>query len=72
MDSDAKTVYLEPGAQVAAPQASQGELGVAASPLPAQVVADAGSTELLRCGHVTVRRYRYRRAQIPTPWAATG
>jgi RNA-directed DNA polymerase len=31
-----------------------------------------GKTELLRCGHVTVRRYRYRGAQIPTPWAATG
>jgi hypothetical protein len=31
-----------------------------------------GKTELLRCGHVTVRRYRYRGAQIPTPWMATG
>jgi RNA-directed DNA polymerase len=31
-----------------------------------------GKTELLRCGHVTVSRYRYRGAQIPTPWAATG
>jgi RNA-directed DNA polymerase len=28
-----------------------------------------GTTELLRCGHVTVSRYRYRGAQIPTPWA---
>jgi RNA-directed DNA polymerase len=31
-----------------------------------------GATELLRCGHVTVRRYRYRGAQIPSPWTATG
>ena len=31
-----------------------------------------GTTELLRCGHVTVTRYRYRGAQIPTPWTATG
>jgi RNA-directed DNA polymerase len=31
-----------------------------------------GKTELLRCGHVTVSRYRYRGAQIPSPWAATG
>ena len=31
-----------------------------------------GTTELLRCGHVTVTRYRYRGAQIPTPWMATG
>ena len=31
-----------------------------------------GTTELLRCGHVTVRRYRYRGAQIPTPWRRPG
>jgi RNA-directed DNA polymerase len=31
-----------------------------------------GKTELLRCGHVTVSRYRYRGAQIPSPWAAIG
>jgi RNA-directed DNA polymerase len=31
-----------------------------------------GKTALLRCGHVTVLRYRYRGAQIPTPWTATG
>jgi RNA-directed DNA polymerase len=31
-----------------------------------------GKTELLRCGWVTVSRYRYRGAQIPTPWTATG
>ncbi|HEY8556323.1 MAG TPA: reverse transcriptase domain-containing protein, partial [Actinomycetes bacterium] len=31
-----------------------------------------GTTELLRCGHVTVCRYRYRGAQIPTPWTAAG
>ena len=31
-----------------------------------------GKTELLRCGHVTVRRYRYRGAQIPTPWTVGG
>jgi RNA-directed DNA polymerase len=31
-----------------------------------------GKTALLRCGQVTVSRYRYRGAQIPTPWTATG
>jgi RNA-directed DNA polymerase len=31
-----------------------------------------GKTELLRCGHVTVSRYRYRGAQIPTPWTVAG
>jgi RNA-directed DNA polymerase len=31
-----------------------------------------GKTELLRCGHMVVRRYRYRGAQIPTPWTVSG
>jgi RNA-directed DNA polymerase len=31
-----------------------------------------GTTALLRCGHATVRRYRYRGAQVPTPWTVTG
>jgi RNA-directed DNA polymerase len=31
-----------------------------------------GKTELLRCGWVTVSRYRYRGAQIPSPWTVTG
>jgi RNA-directed DNA polymerase len=31
-----------------------------------------GTTELLRPAAVTVTRYRYRGAQIPTPWTVTG
>jgi hypothetical protein len=57
---------------MAAPQAPTSELGVATPPLPTQVVPTHGRTELLRPASVTVTRYRYRGAQIPTPWTVTG
>jgi RNA-directed DNA polymerase len=65
-------VHLESGAQVAAPQASQGELGWLRRRYLPRWWPTHGKTALLRCGQVRVRRYRYRGAQIPTPWTATG